>query len=297
MEWIEAKGIVHAAKPTEDYFRRDFNMNLYQGCSHGCIYCDSRSDCYRLERFHQVKPKRNAVQIAERELRGKRKRGLIGTGAMSDPYNPLEKELMLTRGALEAAAKYGFGIAVITKSTLVLRDIDVLERILRSAPAVVHMTITAADDELCRKIEPHAAPSSERFAAVEELSKHGIHTGVLLTPLLPYITATPENARALAQRAVDCGASHAICYPGMSLRSGSREYYYAALERLWPGLSARYARRYGDAYQCEAPNAREVYEAFTEVCSRRGIPYTFPQINKAIYAMSRSEQVSLLPNS
>jgi DNA repair photolyase len=295
LAWIQAKGIVHAAKQTEDYFRRDFNMNLYQGCSHGCIYCDSRSDCYRLERFDQVKPKRDAVQIVERELRGKRRRGLIGTGAMSDPYNPLERELKLTRGALAAAAKYGFGVAVVTKSTLVLRDIDVLERILRAAPAVVHMTITAADDELCRKIEPYAPPSSERFAAVAELSPRGIHTGVLLTPLLPFLTATPDNARALAERAADCGARHAICYPGMSLRSGSREPYYAALERLWPGLSARYGRLYGDAYQCVAPDAREIYEAFAEVCDRRGLLHTVPEITAAIYAMSASEQIGLFP--
>lgn len=294
MERIDAKQIVQAVKPTDHYLSRDYNMNLYRGCCHGCVYCDSRSDCYRLEDFGRVRAKRDAVAIVGRELKAKRKKGLIGTGAMSDPYNPFEAELRLTRGALEAAARYGFGIDVITKSPLVARDADLFGAILQSAPAAVHITITAMDDALSRTIEPGVAPSSERFAALEKLSAAGAHTGVMITPVLPWITDTAENIAAIVERAADCGARHAVCFPGMTLRSGSREHYYAHLDRSFPGLRPLYEKTFGDSYHCESPRGRELYDVFRDACERRGLLHDFPSINRAIRETGGPRQTTLL---
>lgn len=294
MEWIEAKQIVQAVKPTDNYISRDYNMNIYRGCCHGCVYCDSRSDCYQIEDFGRVRAKKDAVAIIERELGQKRRTGLIGTGAMSDPYNPFEAKLRLTRGALEAIARHGFGIDVITKSALVTRDIDLFAQILKNAPAAAHITITAAEDNVSRAIEPYAPPSSERFAALEKLSAAGVHTGVLITPCLPWMTDSQENVATIVERAADGGARHAVFFPGMTLRSGNREHYYAALDRLYPGLRVRYEKTFGNAYECASPKAGVLWDAFTDACAKHGMLNDFPSINRAIRDTGGPRQISLL---
>lgn len=285
MEFIEAVRIIHPVKPTDDYIDRDYNMNIYRGCCHGCVYCDSRSLCYQIDRFDTVRAKQNALQMIEGELKQKRRRGIIATGAMSDPYTPFERDLLLTRGALELIARYRFGVSLTTKSPLAARDADIYKEIAAHALADVRLTITAADDGLAKKLEPNVAPSSERFAALEALSAAGVHTGVFITPVLPYITDTMENIRTIVKRAADCGATDVVCMMGMTLRAGNREYYYAALEREFPGIKQKYIAAFGDRYMCPSPRAKELYAAFRDACEAHRLLYTFKSINRAMRSL------------
>lgn len=279
MTEIDAKTIVTRTKST-GWFGASYNMNIYRGCCHGCIYCDSRSTCYRNDRFDEVCIKKNALQIIRDDLRRKVQRGVIGTGAMSDPYNPFERELQLTRHALELISAYGFGVSVATKSDLVARDIDVLREIGESAPALVQLTITTADDALAKVIEPHAPPPSARFGALRDLIGAGIFAGILMMPILPFINDTEENLLGVVEGASRCGARFIYPSMGMTLRDGNRQYYYAALDRVFPGLSARYQSVFGERYVCNSPRARELWRAFAAACDRAGIAYKMDDIIK-----------------
>lgn len=236
MKTIPAKTILRKNKST-DWFGNDYNMNLYRGCCHGCIYCDSRSECYGIERFDEVCAKENALAILRDELRRKVKSGVIGTGSMSDPYNPFEQTELLSRHAAELIDAFGFGLTVITKSTLITRDIDVFQSIREHSPILLKMTVTTAEDALSRLIEPNAPPSSERFRALGELSDAGFFTGITLMPVLPFLEDSDENIRAIVREA----ARHNVraVYPafGMTLRDRQRDYYFAALDRLFPEKS------------------------------------------------------------
>lgn len=285
MQFIPANSIIQSIPPTDSYISRDYNMNIYRGCCHGCVYCDSRSVCYNIENFDQVRAKQNALSLIEKELRAKRKKGLIGTGAMSDPYNPFEKKYELTRGALGLVAKIGFGISLTTKSDLVVRDIDILRDIVPQAPSNVQLTITTSDDALAKKIEPHAPPSSARLRALEKLSAAGLYTGVFVMPVLPYITDDIPSILSLIGRCADAGARNIICFPGMTLRAGNREYYYKALDRDFPGVSAKYKAAYGERYECAAPDAENLWEQVRAFCKSRGLAYTFPKINAQLRAL------------
>ncbi|MCL2673993.1 MAG: radical SAM protein, partial [Defluviitaleaceae bacterium] len=198
---VPAKTIVTRVKKPSSWFGAEYNMNIYRGCSHGCIYCDSRSECYRNFDFDTVKVKEDALRIIRDELRKKAKSGVIGTGAMSDPYNPLEQELQLTRHSLELINAFGFGVAIDTKSPLVTRDIDILQDIKQHSPVIVKLTVTTDDGGLCKKLEPNVATSSERFAAIKTLSDNGIYAGVLMMPILPFINDTDENISAIVTNA------------------------------------------------------------------------------------------------
>lgn len=292
MEYIDAKTIISAVKPTDDYIYRDYNMNIYRGCSHGCIYCDSRSLCYEIDRFDTVRAKKNALMMIEQELKRKRKAGIVATGAMSDPYNPHEEELALTRGALVLLERYGYGVSITTKSDLVVRDKDLLEAIAKNAVADVRFTITTLDDTLAAKIEPGAPSSSQRFAALERLSAGGIFTGVFIMPALPFLTDNEENICGLVRRAADCGAKNVVCMPGMTLRAGNREYYYQALHAHFPGMAQQYINTFGNQYVCSSPRAEAIYEAFREECRARNILYSFRRINEALRAQMQ-KQISL----
>ena len=184
MEYIPAKSIVNRAKDP-GWFGAIYNMNIYRGCCHGCIYCDSRSDCYHNTDFDRVKAKADALRIIRDDLRRRAKRGVVATGAMSDPYNPCEAELLLTRNALTLLEAYRFGTAIATKSDLILRDIDILSSIRQTMPAICKITITTCDDELAARIEPRAPSPTRRLAAVEGLSRAGLFTGILMMPILP----------------------------------------------------------------------------------------------------------------
>ncbi len=258
-------------------------MNLYRGCCHGCIYCDSRSECYRIENFGEIRAKENALTILRDELRRKVKPGVVGTGSMSDPYNPFERTELLSRHAAELIDAYGFGLTVITKSTLVTRDTDIFQSISEHSPVLIKMTVTTADDELCRQIEPNASPSSERFSALAEMSGAGIFTGITLMPVLPFLEDNAENIRRIVRRASECGVR--AIYPafGMTLRDRQRDYYFTQLDRLFPDghFPERYRKQFGDSYECRSPSWKELWTVFTEECGKAGILYEMRDIVRA----------------
>ena len=248
-------------------------MNVYRGCSHGCIYCDSRSRCYQFTHpFEDIEVKQNAPALLAQALRARRKPCMIGTGSMSDPYMPCEETLGLTRRCLEIIRQYGFGATVITKSDRVLRDIDLLEAINSETKSVVQMTLTTWDDGLCRILEPNVCTTQRRLEALARLRGRGIPAVVWLTPILPFINDTEENILPILHACADVGVRGIICFDmGMTLREGNREYYYAALDRHFPGLKERYIERFGSAYHVPSPNSRALMRLFREFCTARGI--------------------------
>jgi len=255
---ILAKTLVSRVRGLDTYFGLDYGMNLYRGCQHRCIYCDSRSLCYEIDGFdREVLVKANAIELLEAELRRKRKRGIIGTGSMNDPYMPLEKDVRLTRRALETIAAYRFGVHVVTKSDLVVRDIDILRKIGRAASAAVSLTITTIDDRLSSRIEPGAPVSSARFAALRALAEAGIETRIALMPILPFIEDTWENVSAIVEEGHRCGVRAIVPWFGMSMRDRQRALFYGRLDELFPGLRARYEERFGEDYTLQRPRHRD----------------------------------------
>lgn len=293
MEYIPAKTIVTKTKSADAWFGIDYNMNIYKGCCHGCIYCDSRSDCYCIEDFDRVRAKENALRIVRDDLRRKVRTGVVGTGAMSDPYNPFEKDLQLTRHALELVNAFGFGAAIATKSTLLLRDADILAEIAEHSPVLCKVTITTADDALSQKLEPGVPPSSERFEMVRQLSGQGLFAGILLMPVLPFLEDSEENIRAIVRHTAQAGGR--FIYPafGMTLRQNQREWYYDKLNQLFSGqgLVEKYIKRYGNRYECTSPRASRLWNVFTEDCSKYGIRY---QMRDIVWGYKQKYQVSQL---
>lgn len=269
MHFIEAKGLLHNSGGF-------LGMNVYRGCTHGCIYCDSRSRCYQFTHpFEDIEVKRNAPVLLEAALKSRRKRCVIGTGSMSDPYMHCEEELRLTRQCLEIICRHGFGAAIQTKSDRVLRDLDLLEEINRRAKCVVQLTLTTWDDDLCRIVEPNVCTTKRRVEVLKELQSRGIPTVVWLTPILPFLNDTEENVGAILDACVRTGVRGIICFDmGLTLREGDREYYYAALDRHFPGLKEKYIRTYGDAYSLPSPNAPALMAQFRKTCAENGILYT-----------------------
>lgn len=285
METVHVKQLLTPVRcGMEEFYHADWNMNLYRGCSHGCIYCDSRSACYGIDRFDAVRPKAEALTLLERELRGKRSAGVVTMGAMSDPYNPLEEKLQLTRGALLLLKRYGFGAAFTTKSALCARDAELLAEIGRSAPVCARLTVTCAEDGLCRRIEPNVSATSERFAALARLARAGVFAGVWLNPVLPYLTDTEENLRRIVRMTADSGGRFVVCFFGMTLRTGNREYYFDALQREFPGVRERYLLDYGNAYEIPARDADGLHAAFVDECRRCGLLWRFGDINREMMA-------------
>ena len=266
MHFVNAKGILNG---NDGYC----GMNIYRGCTHGCIYCDSRSSCYQFAHpFEDVEVKQNAPELLEKALRGKRKTCMIGTGAMSDPYMHCEEQLCLTRKCLEIILKYGFGAAVQTKSDRILRDIDLLDQINRSVKCVVQITLTTYDDNLCRLVEPNVCNTKRRIEVLKQMKERNIPTVVWLTPVLPFINDTEENIVAILNECIRAGVKGIICFDmGLTLREGDREYYYAALDKFFPGLKQKYIECYGNAYELPSPNAKSLMELFRKICSDNGI--------------------------
>lgn len=295
MEFISAKTILSGYSQKNTWFGSHYNMNIYKGCCHGCIYCDSRSGCYGVDNFDRVRAKKDALDVIERELKSKRKKGVIATGAMSDPYNPFEKEYQLTRGALKLIKQFGFGVAITTKSDLILRDIDLLKEIAERSPVLIKITITARDEALCRKIEQGVAASSKRFAVLKELADEGLFVGVLLMPVLPFITDTQENISQILEISHDKGAK--FIYPafGVTLRDNQRDWYYKKLDENFPGVKEKYIKNYGNSYQCSSPYAKKLWEAFHTQCSHLGMLYKMEDIIKGYKGSYESQhtQISL----
>ncbi len=291
---VPAKTIVTKTKDSR-WFGVDYNMNIYRGCCHGCVYCDSRSECYQIQDFDQVKAKKDALVIIRNDLRRKVKTGVVGTGSMSDPYNPFEKELKLTRHAMELVDAYGFGMAVATKSALMLRDMDILESIKDHSPVLCKVTVTTADDALAKKIEPNVSSPSQRLDMIARLSEKGIFTGILLMPVLPFLEDNKENIMSVVRCAHQAGARFIYAVMGMTLRGNQREWYFDRLEELFPGqrLRERYLKAYGGRYECASPGARELWKMFEEECQKYGILYKMDDIIHASRRPYETTQLSL----
>lgn len=295
MEYIPAKTIVTKTKSPAKWFGIDYNMNIYKGCCHGCIYCDSRSDCYGVDHFDQVRAKENALEIIRDDLRRKRRSGVVGTGAMSDPYNPFERELKLSRHALELCDAFEFGAAIATKSALLERDMDILQSIAEHSPVLLKITVTTAQDHLAEKIEPFVSRPTERFRMIQKLADAGLYTGILLMPVLPFIEDNPENIGEIIRRAEDAGAR--FIYPafGMTLRGNQRAWYYQKLDEVFPrkGLAEAYRKKYGEYYECTSPKAGKLWKYFTEECRKRQIVYRMEDIISQYKRPYRITQMTL----
>ncbi len=275
MHFVTAKGILSAKN----------GMNLYRGCSHGCIYCDSRSKCYHMEHaFEDIEVKENAIDLLEYALKHKRQKCMIGTGAMTDPYIPLELEIGNVRKSLQLIYEYGFGVTILTKSDRILRDLDLLQKINETTKCVVQMTLTTYDEALCRKIEPNVCTTQERFAVLKRLRDLGIPTVVWLTPILPFINDTQENLLGILELCREAKVYGIICYGmGLTLREGNREYFYQQLDRLFPKMKERYVRTYGNRYEIESPVNGRLMKIFHQKCAEYGIVHDNEQIFRYLY--------------
>ena len=282
MDYIPAKHILIRSKSTA-WFGTDHTVNLYRGCCHGCLYCDSRSDCYRNPNFDRVTAKADALRILRDELARKVRPAFIAMGAMSDPYNPFEEELLLTRHALELIDAYDCGVSVDTKSDLIVRDIDLYQSIQAHSPVICKLTVTTVDEDLAAKVEPRAPSPARRLAAIRSLAQAGLFCGVLLMPVLPFLEDRHEQVLAVVDRSADAGAKFIYSGFGVTMRQGQREYFLRELDRAFPGehLSRRYLARYGDRYRCPSPRAQELWEVFTARCRERGLLYQMSHIVSA----------------
>ena len=284
MHYIETKSILSPRN----------GMNLYRGCQHGCIYCDSRSRCYHMaHRFEDVAVKKNGVELLELALKRKRRPCMIATGSMSDPYTPIEAELGMTRRALEVIERYGCGVAILTKSDLILRDLDILSRINRRSKAVVQITLPTMDDRLCRMIEPGVCPTSRRIEVLKACQRLGIPTVVWLCPILPWLNDTEENIRGIIEACADAGVKGIVSFGmGLTLRDGSREYYYSQLDRRFPGLKERTIRTYGSAYELRSAHHGELTALFHRLCGQEGIWHDNDRIFQWMQQLEEPEQLS-----
>ena len=286
MHKVKAKGILSAAN----------GMNIYRGCQHGCIYCDARSKCYQMNhRFEDIEVKENAPELLENALKRKRRKCMIGTGAMSDPYIPLEKELKLTRRCLEIINRYGFGVTVQTKSASVMRDIDLFTKINDKSKAVLQMTLTTADESLCRIIEPNVSVTKERFETLKAFHENGIPCVVWFSPFLPFINDTKENIDGLLKYCIDAKVRGIICFGiGLTLRDGDREYFYSRLDKHFPNMKERYIYRYGNSYQLTSSNNNVLMNRISEVCRNHGIMFGVENVFSYLNKYERkTEQLSL----
>ncbi len=270
MHYVKVKGILSAKN----------GMNLYRGCSHGCIYCDSRSKCYHIEHdFEDIEVKENAVELLEKALKNKRRKCMLGTGSMTDPYIPLEAEIEYTRKTIALALRYGFGFTLITKSNLVLRDLNLLKQVNNAAKCVVQISLTTFDEHLCKKIEPNVCTTKERFEVLTKLREAGIPTVVWLSPILPFINDTEENISGILDYCIAAKVSGILCFGmGMTLRDGNREYFYKQLDKILPGMKEKYYRIYGNKYELSSPNNGKLMKLFHEKCEQNGIMHNNRQI-------------------
>lgn len=263
MHYTKVKGILSANN----------NMNIYRGCSHGCIYCDSRSKCYKFTHdFEDIEVKENALELLEKQLSSKRKKCMISTGSMCDPYIPLEETLNFTRQSLELILKYGHGVSIQTKSNRILRDIDLLEQINNHTKAVVQVTLTTYDELLCKIIEPNVSTTKERFAVLKACRDKNIPTIVWLDPILPFINDTEENLRGILSYCIEAKVKGIIFFGfGLTLREGNREYFYQKLDEHFPGMKEKYIKCFGDSYEIESPNSKKLYNILKEECIKHKI--------------------------
>ena len=291
MHYAKVKGILSQGN----------GMNLYRGCSHGCIYCDSRSRCYQINHdFEDIEVKENAIELLEKALLSKRKKCMIATGAMTDPYIPLEETLEHTRKALLLIEKHGFGLSIQTKSDRILRDIDLLDSINQKAKCVVSLTLTTFDDHLCRILEPNVCPTSRRIEVLHALKERAIPTVVWLSPILPFINDTKENILSILNACREANVYGVIFFgAGLTLREGNREYFYKKLDEHFPGLKQEYARRYGYQYEVPSPDNARLSRLFHETCEKSGLVHNNDRLFSYFHEFPEKEetkQISMWDN-
>lgn len=286
MHYKEVKGILSPSN----------GMNIFRGCTHGCIYCDSRSKCYNMKHdFEDVEVKSNAHQLLEEALIRKRKKCMIGTGAMCDSYMHIEMDLKYTRKSLEIIEKYGFGVCIQTKSNLILRDIDLLKSINQKAKCVVQITLTTYDESLCKIIEPCVCITKERFEVLKIMRDNGIPTVVWLDPILPFINDTEENLRGILNYCIEAKVYGIICFGmGLTLREGNREYFYSKLDEHFPGLKEKYQRKYGYSYEVSSDNNEKLMGIFYSVCKEHDIVCNNDEIFKYLQTFETKQQIEQL---
>lgn len=286
MHYVQAKGILSALN----------GMNMYRGCQHGCIYCDARSKCYQINHvFEDIEVKQNAPELLERALKGKRSKCMIGTGGMTDPYMPLEKEEKLTRRLLEIINQYEFGLVIQTKSDLILRDLDLLKSINEKSKCIVQMTMTTYDEALCKKIEPNVCTTKERFEVLKTMRDNGIQTVAWLSPFVPFLNDTEENIRGLMDYCIEAGVYGIICFGiGVTLREGDREYFYEKLDEKFPGLKQKFHAKYGYAYEINSDNNNELMKIIRAKCKEHGIVSNADKVFEYMHEYESHQAVSQL---
>lgn len=283
MECIPAKHIINNCIPNRDYLQFEYAMNLYQGCNHGCIYCYARSNHYeKTDDFTCIRVKQDALRLVRDDLLRKPRKGVILNGGISDPYNMKEKEYKLTRCALELINAFEFGTCIITKSDLVTRDTDILLDIKTIAPTCINFSITCSDDETGKKVEPFASTTTERFKALEQLANNGLITGVLMDPVLPYLTDTEENVREMVKKAKHYGAKYIYISTSVTMADIQRDYFYQEADQLWPGVSEKYKEKFVNYYRCWSPKAKRLWNTFVETCEKEGMSYDMRTANQMI---------------
>jgi DNA repair photolyase len=277
IQFVDAKQILVRNKSPENWFGVHFNINVYRGCQHDCIYCDSRSDCYQIESFGDLIVKRNADILLEKTLRSRKRKVTIGTGSMSDPYIPAEKHIRLTQKILSVIKDCEYPLHIVTKSDMIMRDIDILREINKVFLSVC-FTITTVSEGLAQKIEPRAPSPLRRLQAIELLSSHGIYCGVLYQPILPYLTDTQENIHDTVKQVADAGGKFIIPWFAVTTRKGQREYFFEKLAEISPEVARQYREKFSDLYVCNCPRAKELYRYFEEICREYNICYKMSEI-------------------
>jgi DNA repair photolyase len=268
---IEVKSILNKVNGQDDWFGLTYNMNLYRGCEHQCIYCDTRSECYQIEDFgNEVLIKINGVNLLRNTLPKKKLIGTIGFGSINDPYTFAEAKYGLTGQALEVIAEQGWPVHIITKSDMVLKDLATLIRINKTL-AQVSFTITTVDDDLAKKIEPGAPSPSRRLKAMKILAENGIRTGVTMMPVLPFILDTQLNLTMLVEAAHANKAAYILPEFGMTLRDRQREHYYSALDQHFPGIRQKYEDTFGEKYSATTVRREFLEGLFNKLCGQYGI--------------------------
>lgn len=294
MECTPAKHIIMNCIPNRNYLAYEYAMNIYHGCNHGCIYCYARSNYYeKTGNFECIRVKEDALRHVRDDLLRKVRKGVILNGGVSDPYNVMEKEYKLSRCALELINAFEFGTCIITKSDLVTRDTDILLDIKSNAPTSINFSITCSEDEMGKKIEPFASTTTQRFKAIEQLSNSGLITGVLMDPVLPYITDTKENVTEMVKKAKYYGAKYIYISTLVTMADIQRDYFYSEVEKCYPGMSEKYKKRFGERYRCFSPKAKQLWNVFVEACEKEGMPYDMRAANQMIRRGYKTYELNL----
>ncbi len=280
---IQAKSILLKRKKIDSWFISRYGMNLYRGCTHNCVYCDGRAEGYYVEGVfgRDVAVKVNAIEVLSRELDPRRKRThfkrgyiMLG-GGVGDSYQPLENKYQLSRKALHLLCEHNFPVHVLTKSTLVAKDLDILKKINSQTRAIVSFSLSSADDAISAIFEPGVPPPSERLETLQSFKKEGISCGIFLLPVIPFITDTPEKIDETVRKAIEAGVDF-IIFGGMTLKDGrQKDYFLDTLGKHYPQHIAEYQNLYRGQKWGEATG--DYYSIINKTFHSAAEKYKMPQ--------------------